>query len=378
MTTRETIIGILGLIGLWGCSGETVEPETGQQAAICLAGGLPEETAVTRADQGLEEVLPSNDKTFMAWGYKNNAVNGSNYTNYQTVMPGYIVSYGASTAYTTTSNTRDWEYVGQGTDQDIKYWDFAAEAYRFFGYAPSSATLTKDTSNPDQVSFSTAVNASTQAGVDAAPYFSELWFSNDKTNDYGKPVTLRFIKPFARVRFMFTFVDGLFFGREALTNIRFCPTVNLDNDNTNNQTIANAGTVTVTYPLTGTATKESWSTSNTTGISEFPIDYYEQPITLPQGFPVNGQSISWPNTPHKWYYVLPVESQSSYTIQVSVVTTEIKTAVVPAEYMSWKAGYEYTYKFKITESGGVAIDIVQVAINDWGNRQTRDHAVYNW
>ena len=54
-----------------------------------------------------------------------------------------------------------------------------------------------------------------------------------------------------------------------------------------------------------------------------------------------------------------------------------KTAVVPAEYMSWKPGYSYTYIFKITEEGGVEIDLVQVAVTTWTDMSIV-HSVYNW
>ena len=54
-----------------------------------------------------------------------------------------------------------------------------------------------------------------------------------------------------------------------------------------------------------------------------------------------------------------------------------KSAVVPAEYMSWLPGYSYTYIFKITEEGGVAIDLVQTAVTPWTDMQI-DHTVYNW
>jgi hypothetical protein len=59
------------------------------------------------------------------------------------------------------------------------------------------------------------------------------------------------------------------------------------------------------------------------------------------------------------------------------VNNTTKTAVVPAEYMSWKPGYSYTYIFKITEDGGVEIDLVQAAVTAW-TELVNDHTVYNW
>ncbi len=86
---------------------------------------------------------------------------------------------------------------------------------------------------------------------------------------------------------------------------------------------------------------------------------------------------TYANTPQKWYTVLP-QSLGNFVVSVQVVTSEAKTAVVPAEYMNWKAGYEYTYKFKILESGGVALDVVQVGVNNWENVKDVTHTVYNW
>ena len=389
------------MILMAACSSDNVPDPTNDNKAISFVGGLQEEQAVTRAAQGLEDVLTN--KTFKVWSYKNDGYDAPNYTytSYQTVMPGYTVNWTANTAYTTTSNTNDWEYVAQGTgtNQEIKYWDYDAKAYRFFAYALGNATADPATSPATvtetggtvsdapagtEVKFTSTVDASSVATVAAAPYISRLWFSTNTPADpdhlFGKPVQLQFVKPFARVRFMFTFVEGLSFGREKLKNISFLPTANVntigDNDDTNDQIIATAGTVTVSYPLKGTATTETWTTTNTTGIKNFDIDYYE-PIT-PDPDPDPTATAAFNANAEKWYYVLPAQNQGSYTLQVAVVSEEIKTAVVPEKYMSWKAGYEYTYKFKITESGGITMDVIQVAINDWGNRKTSNHTVYNW
>jgi hypothetical protein len=270
--------------------------------------------------------------------------------------------------------------VGQGTNQHIKYWDLSASAYRFFAYASGNATTTPATepaevtvnnSDDTKVTFSAAVSGSTEATVNAAPYFSELWFSNDKANDYGQAVTLRFFKPFARVRFKFIFADGLDFGRDKLSNIKFYPTGHLEP-----ASIPVAGDVTITYPVKGTATKESLSVTPTHNISSFDIDWYETPN--PAVTPANSLSTTYPNTPNKWYYVLPVENQGTYTLEVSVVTNEVKVATIPAEFMKWQSGFEYTYIFKITQSVGVTIDIVQVAINNWEDGGSSTHTVYNW
>ena len=376
---------LLFAIGFSACTNsEVVDPEQGQQKPICFSGNLQDGEVVSRADRGLEEVLDS--KAFKVWSYKNTAVSGANYTGSQAVMPGYTVMWGNGTANTTTSNTNDWEYVGID-NQYIKYWDYSASAYRFMAYAQGNASdvpavdpseVTVDTSDDTKISFTAAVDATTDAKADAAPYFSELWFSNDKEATYGKPVTLSFLKPFARVRFMFTFVDGLDFGREALHKIRFYP---IPDSDAGSPKIPAVGNVTITYPLTGTGTKETWSVEPTGGIDAFTIDWNPtpDPSEIPEDVPADGEPTTWPNTAEKWYNVLPTEKQGSYILEVAVSSPDIKTATVPASYMTWKAGHEYTYVFKINERGGVTIDVIQVAVKGWVQVMPPvDHPVFNW
>ena len=53
----------------------------------------------------------------------------------------------------------------------------------------------------------------------------------------------------------------------------------------------------------------------------------------------------------KWYYVPPLgdsnKPQGAYIISATIDGKK-STATIPAEYMQWKAGYQYTYIFKIT------------------------------
>ena len=378
---------LAGVILLTGCSKDSgEEPVPEQKQVITFSGRLQEETTVTRA--GLEEKL--DNKTFQVWGYKNTSYDATQgYTSYQAVMPDFTVNWIANTAYTTTTNTNDWEYVGQGPDQTIKYWDMSASAYRFFGYAIGNATAspavsastvteTDRTSNsPATYVFSSTVDANSEATRNAAPYFTRLWFSTGALPQYqdkqfGQPVQLQFVKPLCRVRFMFTIAEGVAATRPDIKEISFHPT-------TYGATIATAGTVAVTYPITGTATQESWSISNidtSKSLDKFEIDYYEEPT--PAVNPANSLPTTWPNSPQQWYYVLPAPTQGSFKLEAQVVTREVKTAEVPAEYMRWQAGYQYTYKFKVTESGGITLDIIQVGIDDWVIKNASEHTVYNW
>ena len=386
------LMGLIGLILLTGCSHDTADDNGLSQGEtpITFSASLPEDEEVTRADQPLRDET----HTFHVWGYKNDGYEGGTYTSYQQVFPGYQVDWTANTAHTTTTNTHNWEYVGIGSDpeeQTIKYWDWAALAYRFFGatnwggedngtyeanktYGPHETYGTHEPHEPYETYETYTLSASVDAdNVDAAPYFSELWFSTGNPVDYpdkqfGQPVKLRFVKPFARVRFLFTFAEDLHSTRADMAHIRFLPNTP--------QTIARAGIVSVAYPLKGTATEARWSTSNTTGISAFTIDWYEDP-----GTPASDTDPeTYPNSPCHWYTVLPADVQGDYAVEMSLVTSEIRRAVVPAQYMRWQAGYQYTYQFKVTTGGGIVFDRIQIGINEWTEAQggNKQHAVYNW
>ena len=372
----------------------TPEPQqpAGPLTAITFSAAQPQDETVTRAGgRGLEEVL-TGEKTFQVWGYKNDGYDSANdtYTSYQTVMPNFTVNWAANTAYTTTSNTNNWEYVGQGAtaeqqaNQTIKYWDWSVKAYRFFGYALGNATATPATQpvavtvangtvaatpSATEVTFTATVDASTQAGREAAPYFSRLWFSTGNPTDYpdrqfGHPVELQFLKPFARVRVMFTYAKPEI-TRTNISSLSFAPTGGTSK-------IPQSGTVTIHYPLKGEGTMETYSATfasadESSALTAITQDYYECSDSNDPAYALR----------EYWYYVVPRTTQGSYTMTINIFGDE-KSVVVPEPYMQWKPGYEYTYIFKITEGGSLTLDVIQVAIDQWITKGEVGHTVYNW
>ena len=342
-------------------------PEAEQEAtqpvaktAIAFSADLPEEQTVTRAGTPLSETVT----TFEVWGYKNMSYNDGTgvYDNLQTVMPAYTVNWVSGSAATTTSNSSGWEYVAQqasSDEQSIKYWDFGAKAYRFFAVTGFATHEPNEPNGPHVFTIaancSGADDAAVAANIAATPFYSHLWFSNGNPTDYptrkfGQPVLLEFLKPYARVRFLFKYsyeVEGI-----KLKNKSFKPT--------DGSKIVRKGTFTVSYPLMGTATSESFTITN--------IDADASLEAFTEDYITDGTE--------KWYFVLPNTSQGSYTLSVSV-NGDTKNAVVPAEYMQWLPGYSYTYIFKITDQGGVEIAMVQSAVTPWTEMET-NHAVYNW
>ena len=376
-----TLITLLTLVSCGGGGDDDLgAPQTvavnDELVPITFNGSQSIEAAVTRAGG---TPLSEKAQQFHVWGYKNMSYSASagsySYDERQTVFPGYQVDWGANTAYTTTSNTNNWEYVGI-SDQTIKYWDWSANAYRFFavtgwsGAPPAEYVANKaygaygayDETYDETYEVSMLVDASSAEEIAAAPYFSRLWFSTGDAGTYpdkqfGKPVTLEFVKPFSRVRFIYNYV----YPREGITleDQRFKPT-------DTGEKIYRKGVVTVTYPLEGTDIKESYSMEPTDAgdlehhhLSAFTEDYDPED-----------------DTKTCWYTVLPNPIQGSYTLTVRINNVE-KTAVVPAEYMKWLPGYSYTYIFKITDKGGVEIGWVEYAVTPW-IEVPAGRTVYDW
>ena len=362
-----------------------VPPQPGIEKPIVFSGNLSEGKSEShaRTRAGLETILPDGQKNFKVWTVKNSGYT-TEYTDPQFVMWNYNVKWINGSAGTTTSNTNDWEYVNQqesGTEQSIKYWDYDAKAYRFFGYAGTGVTVSpaSPASTTTSVSLSFTVPSddnipnlqSEPVTQPASPYYSKLWFStgnlaNYPNKQFGQPVQLEFLKPFVKVRFMFRLSDA------SNTNISlseksFKPTP--ADPPADTKTIATAGIFTVTYPLMGTATEESWSVTNvTSSLTEFDKDYYEAASGETDQDVIDGEK--------KWYVVLPAMNQGTYTLSVKV-NNELKEVVVPAQYMNWQPGYEYTYIFKITDSGALVLYDVVAGFAPW-DESVSPHPVFNW
>jgi len=386
-----SLLGLLALVALASCSSDSdsfeprQEPVVEDLQPIRFTSGLLDEQAVTRTGESLSVYAT----TFRVWGYKNDAYTAPNYTSYQTVIPAYTVNWEDYSAHTTTSNSHGWEYVGQGAgpaEQTIKYWDWGAKAYRFFamtgtlydkvGYEAYGADWEAGTNgiygtyNVSDETYVMTMEAdlTSNKAIAAMPYFSSLWFSTGNaveypTREFGKPVQLEFMKPCSKVRFIFHYV----YPREGilLEDPEFKPTA--DYEAAEPVGIARKGTVTVTYPLTGAKTQE-WYTI-------VPVTTDSIPAFTEDCDPEDDAKVYY-HTDNGWYTVLPNLTQGSYKLKVTVNKGD-RTCVVPAEYMHWLPGYCYTYIFKITEEGGVEIELVESAFMSWTEMEG-NHTVYNW
>ena len=346
-----------------GAAPEMAAPQE-ELVPITFNGYQGNETAETRANSGTP-LYASGVTRFHVWGYKNMSYSAGSYGEKQTVFPCYQVDWHANSAATSATNSSNWDYIlTEKPNQTIKFWDWSAKAYRFFAATGCDSHEADELNNAYKINIT--ADASSASAIDAAPYFSRLWFSTGDAGTYpdkqfGRPVTLEFIKPFARVRFIYNYV----YPREGviITSQSFKPSAT-------EEKIYRRGVVTVSYPLSGTETKESYSMtphpSDAKLLDAFTEDYDPEDDTK-----------EYTTCDDGWYTVLPNTSQGSYTLTVNIKGLGERKAVVPATYMQWKAGYSYTYIFKITEEGGVEIGWVDYAVVPWVEMSISKN-VYNW
>ena len=318
------------------------DPDDGK-TSIAFGGnsGTWQDAPTSRATRatGLETLFT----TFRVWGYK---TTGDNTT--QTVMNGYTVAHAT-----------DWDYVGIN-NQTIKYWDYSASNYRFFAYTPADASITTTENN----TFNIPYTYSPTATATDVPYISELWFADNTqaTHPYGSCVTLTFSPLIAKVRFKFTYPDGT----DAITvkDIQFRDSRFVDTPSAADTPLS--GTLTTTYPLTGippTATPDfGWAPSTDTdskGQLLLTIPYEDASDAI--------HILNDPTQYNKWYYVPPLSTigyeQGPYTVNARINGKE-SAATVPSQFMQWKAGYQYTYIFKITNANN-DITFADLQVEQW-------------
>ena len=353
------LLSVLTTLAVVSCGGSGDEPG-GDPAPVpngpmpivfsgSLSEGESESHARTRATTN---PLSATHQTFHAWAYKKPASGPT-----ETVMRDYTVNYVSGSAGTTTSNSSGWEYVNQGTEQSIKYWDFKAEDYRFFGYAGSTVSTdaphyhcTIESNGSVSISFDASVASNPQQDpvtlplTASTPLYSKLWYKANVGLPAQKdqPVTLQFLQPYVKVRFLFRqseSAETVF----ALTDMSFSPT-------TSDSKIYIKGTFQVTYPL-ATGTSETWSVTHASPGTEG-TDYL---AALTQNYYDDDPGTDEDNAhAEMWYVVLPAKEQGTYTLSV-----------------------KYTYIFKITDPGGVELDGVQVGFSPW-TEITGSKDIYNW
>ena len=258
---KKNILLATALAALVSCSSDdfvgdqSLQEANGNGGAISFNLNVP---AVTRANKTGAEAATDLNQHFIVWGEKNEAQGNSGAdgkgkaeaTNL--VFQNYQVNWTANSAFTTTSNTENWEYVGfthtakhqsnittkdeygspaaptaLTSAQTIKYWDWGASSYTFTAVSADKddidadkVTIMKLTSdNTDVYGKGYEINIAAWSGDAPTPpakYTAEKVFiadrklitktesgsNTDRTQDnkYGGNVTLTFRNILTHVR----------------------------------------------------------------------------------------------------------------------------------------------------------------------------------
>lgn len=366
-----SLLGITSLLmsamTLVGCSssGDTPDAPDNGGHSISFAANNDNTEAVSRAPK-TTSLSSLGHKEILVYGYK--TIDGA----MQNVMPGYTLKYTDNSANSTTTNTTGWEYVAQGKDylgldQEIKYWDGNSTDYRFFAVLSKF----KDNLRYDDSAISASTNVTTKGSFSMSftgleyythdsigtyrnssnaevsesdiPMYGTLW-QGDPAEYYNKPVPLSFVKPYALVRLVFERPNGTSstqLGKEGDTTypITFGP---------KGGELAGDGTVDVSWGMASTR-ETATATAGTKTLTTMTL----QPVSL-----INEETRyqAWPE-----YLMIPVVSTVDFVCTAYVHTKnssgadifDKREAVIPATYMQWKPGYQYTYVFKITSNNSL-------------------------
>lgn len=399
---KKYLIFAASALALASCSSDDFlgeNPGNVQNAttAINFGGGTGK---ITRANSEGEAAATLLENNFVVVGFKGNATEAAN-TNL--VFDHYNVNYVTGTANTTASNTKGWEYVGQGQDvhgvegklaaettkaQTIKFWDNSFSSYDFLAFSMGNGYTgeggTKEYATPTAVKqeklSSEAYTLTGNVNTLGECYISDMVTVAKGDKGYkNEAVNMQFRHASSKVRIaLYETVPGY-----VISDVKFHTDSYSNGEYTEGQTkgvlygtFNNAGTLTVLFPTTGTDNKSNpdynkahvkfspEATNGTVNKVEFDEVSYEcqkedqiadKPTYL-------SQSAAKPSYCGAYINVLPAETNSSpanLRIDYKLTATDgsgeeinVKnaTATVPKEYTAWKHGYAYTYIFKISEN----------------------------
>ncbi|MBR2205012.1 MAG: hypothetical protein IJ898_01470 [Prevotella sp.] len=404
---------LIALAALVGCSsddfvGDQTLRESNENAAISFGFDVPQ---VTRASGATAATALGNQ--FIVWGEKGEASSGAAYNaddgganTHQLVFKNYVVEYSGNTAYTTTSNTKDWEYVGitpyaanvtpltSETMQTIKYWDYGAASYTFTAVSAKKEDIEDGrvvieknitgAENAYQKGY-TITLAKSGSGSYTYPTLNKLYFSDRKviarsagadrnaTNVYGGNVTLTFRNLLSQVRAgIYETIPG-YDVKEIKFYVSDGDDAGIDPDETtahafgaicpNTKADDYVGTVTVVYytDSDGSLENQPKVTASGTPASDLILGNNYNNLSTSALLAKTSAEPTWDKSAGAYTEVLPqIENSTNlkltvdYTLWNSVTeeTIEVKgaTAEIPSQYLQWKPNFKYTYLFKISDN----------------------------
>jgi hypothetical protein len=369
--------------------------------------------AMRKATENGQTAATKLGNEFIVWGEKNET-NGTAADGANQVFKNYKVEYTASSAYTTTSNTKDWEYVGFkpyeetkvsptiGTDktQTIKYWDYSANSYTFTAVSAlktdienGNVKITKTTSGTDQ--YAKGYTIELKSGATASSIYvadrnfiskpATAEYNREATNQYGGNATFTFRNFQSKVRFaLYEVIPGY---KVKVTSVKF----NGDTENTTNFgvtgkfiKIADGTKYTVTYEdgQNGTtlnkATVKVDASSPTESYLEGGANIFADALGTSSIAPTydtndGGYTAIQPDPDNDKNMKLTISYKLISEDTGEEIKVENKTAEVPAAFCKWKPNFAYTYIFKITDNAAELYPITfdaQVKTDENGAQET--------
>lgn len=354
------------------------------------------EPAVTRAEKIGGEAAEDLNYRFIVWGEKNET-SGSEATAANLVFKNYKVEYTTNSAYTTTSNTKDWEYVGltpytaaqvspsiNPTTQTIKYWDYNATSYTFTAVSALDADITDGKVVIEKItSGSTVYDKGYEIAVKSGASLDDIFIADrnqptkgtgtnrDATNAYGGNVTMTFRNFMSKIRFgIYENIPGY---KVKITNVDYNSTSHSSGEGGTGKfgvdgkfLVAGANTAfTVTYYENNkakTAIKDG-TTPNSVAYLETAQTIAGCPIlnSTPTEISTSPATPTFDQTDGAYTTILPFPSNDTnmkikldFTLTsedtgetISVVDA---TAEIPAAYCQWLPNFAYTYILKLNDN----------------------------
>ena len=391
---KNLFLAALAIVALASCSDDNfvgdnspTNPDENGTATINFGGGFK---AVTRGDKLGGEAAELLGKNFVVYGAKNTTTTAAGNFAATKVFDHYNVNFTYNSAGMTSSNTSDWEYVGQTvhsnatniTAQTIKYWDLSTAEYDFVAYSTGTATeintgdVTSGKLKVTKIDPSTLKTAAyTVEGATAAD-LAKFYIADIKTvlkANYKDEVVLNFRSLASKVRIgLYETVPGY-----SVKDVKFYSAESAVGDGTpyiygGSTAFNEKGKFTVKYPTIGYANKdnsdynkahvtfvaaasEGQSALKTFGALTPKVDLTDD---AKSGDYLGRTAPKASLTPY--LSVLPNESgvilnmKCDYTLvstdgSAETIKVTGASAQVPTVYAQWLPNYAYTYIFKISD-----------------------------
>lgn len=401
---------VIAALSFTGCANDEYvgdQQNLGEQNAAIAFSTKSENTV--RATWENDKAAEKLNHQFWVYGWKEkiqkDAEGNTSITGKALVFNNYVVKYPTGT--TSTSNTNRWEYVGKGDNggQTIKYWDYSFDQYEFEAYSfkkESQGTVSRNTTEglSNGLDVGDYIVENLNEGEYASLYFADKTTvqksSDPEGEEYGKPVKLTFKSVLSKIRVGFYETipgysvkitkfygpngDGTGWANEddGSNFVAWCPNKKIEG-NIMSFVVSYDGTTPAVTKVKKDDGYQAISVENSQGAytlnPKLELGYHL--LYSRNGSKNIGDSysnVTWDqyevnDGPSKYTYVIPQDGlynsseensqvkamkiKVDYTLKSedSEETIEVKgaTAIVPAEYLSWKANTAYSYVFRISD-----------------------------